>query len=71
MTEIYIDKADLNMYQLKPAPPKWDLQEYIVTYLKKQDNRYLAWFLHYYEKRLTTMCRNICESSLCRSILRI
>ena len=34
------------------APPKWDLQEYIVTYLKKQDNRYLAWFLHYYEKTL-------------------
>lgn len=50
MTEIYIDKADLNMYQLKPAPPKWDLQEYIVTYLKEKDNRYLAWFLHYYEK---------------------
>ena len=50
MTEIYIDKADLNMYQLKPAPPKWDLQEYIVTCLKKKDNRYLAWFLHYYEK---------------------
>ena len=52
MTEIYIDKADLNMYQLKPAPPKWDLQEYIVTYLKEKDNRYLAWFLHYYEKTL-------------------
>ena len=49
MTEIYIDKADLNMYQLKTAPPKWDLQEYIVTYLKEKDNRYLAWFLHYYE----------------------
>ena len=40
------------MYQLKPAPPKWDLQEYIVTYLKEKDNRYLAWFLHYYEKTL-------------------
>lgn len=52
MTEIYIDKADLNMYQQKPAPPKWNLQEYIVTYLKEKDNRYLAWFLHYYEKTL-------------------
>ena len=52
MTEIYIDKADLNMYQLKPAPPKWDLQEYIVTCLKEKDNSYLAWFLHYYEKTL-------------------
>ena len=52
MTEIYIDKADLNMYQQKPAPPKWDLQEYIVTCLKEKDNGYLAWFLHYYEKTL-------------------
>ena len=52
MTEIYIEKADLNMYQLKPAPPKWDLQEYIVNCLKEKDNRYLAWFLHYYEKTL-------------------
>lgn len=52
MTEIYIEKANLNMYQLKPAPPKWDLQEYIVTCLKEKDNRYLAWFLHYYEKTL-------------------
>ena len=52
MTEIYIEKADLKMYQLKPAPPKWNLQEYIVTYLKEKDNRYLAWFLHYYENTL-------------------
>lgn len=52
MTEIYIEKADLKMYQLKPAPPKLNLQEYIVTYLKEKDNRYLAWFLHYYENTL-------------------
>ena len=52
MKETYIDEKDLNMYRIVPAPPKWDLQEYIVTYLKEQDERYLAWFLHYYEKTL-------------------
>ena len=52
MKEKYIDEKKLNMYRIQPAPPKWDLQEYIVTYLKEQDERYLAWFLHYYEKTL-------------------
>ena len=52
MQEAYIDKNDLNMYRIQPAPPKWDLQEYIVTYLREQDERYLSWFLHYYEKTL-------------------
>ena len=52
MKEMYIDDKDLNMYRIQPAPPKWDLQEYIATYLKEQDERYLSWFLHYYEKTL-------------------
>ena len=52
MKETHIDEMDLNMYRIIPAPPKWDLQEYIVTYLKEQDERYLSWFLHYYEKKL-------------------
>lgn len=52
MKETYIDEKDLNMYRIVPAPPKWDLQEYIVTYLKEKDNCYFAWFLHYYEKTL-------------------
>ena len=52
MKETYIDEMDLNMYRIVPAPPKWDLQEYIVTYLKEKDERYLSWFLHYYEKTL-------------------
>ena len=52
MKETYIDEMDLNMYRIVPAPPKWDLQEYIVTYLKEKDARYLSWCLHYYEKTL-------------------
>ena len=50
--ETYIDEMDLNMYHIVPASPKWDLKEYIVTYLKDQDERYLSWFLHYHEKKL-------------------
>ena len=45
MNEKYIDEKDLNMYRMTPAPPKWDLQEYIVTYLKENDEQYLSWFL--------------------------
>ena len=71
MKETYIDEMDLNMYRIVPAPPKWDLQEYIVTYLKEKDERYLSWFLHYYEKRSIRTCKAICGSSLCRSILPI
>ena len=52
MKETHIDEMDLNMYRIVPAPPKWDLQEYIVTYLKEKDESYLSWFLHYYEKTL-------------------
>lgn len=40
------------MYHIVLASPKWDLQKYIVTYLKDQDDRYLSWFLHYHEKKL-------------------
>ena len=61
MKETYIDEMDLNMYRIVPAPPKWDLQEYVVTYLKEQDERYLAWFLHYYEK---TLNKNVQSYSL-------
>ena len=58
MKETHIDEMDLNMYRIIPAPPKWDLQEYIVTYLKEKDERYLSWFLHYYEKTLNKNVQN-------------
>ena len=39
-----------NMYQL-PSPPMVfdDLQEYIVLYVTEKDDKYFAWFLHFYE----------------------
>ncbi len=43
------------MYQLNPAPPKLPFQEYIRLYFEEQDNKYLAWFLHYYEKKLNAI----------------
>ena len=43
----------LQMFRLQPAPPKvQDLQEYIERYFAEKDNRYFAWFLHYYEAEL-------------------
>ena len=32
-----------------------DFQEYIVLYLAEKDEKYLGWFLHYYEPRLNTV----------------
>ena len=46
-------KKELYIYRLTPAPPpKNDLQEYITLYLAEKDDKYLSWFLHYYEPTL-------------------
>lgn len=54
MAEIYTEPKEFKRYALVPAPPKWELQEYIVAFFKEKDNKYLAWFLHYYENTLNT-----------------
>ena len=47
---------DLYLYRMKPAPPKMDdFQKYIAIYLAEKDEKYLSWFLHYYEPRLNTV----------------
>lgn len=51
MTDEYIT------YALVPAPPKWELQEYISAYIESRDNKYLSWFLHYYENTLNNNVR--------------
>lgn len=44
---------DLYLYRMKPAQPKKnDLQEYISLYRTEKDDKYLSWFLYYYEPRL-------------------
>ena len=46
---------DLYLYRMKPAPPKMDdFQKYIALYCAEKDEKYLGWFLHYYEPRLNT-----------------
>ena len=43
-------KKELQLYRLAPAPPKEnDLQKYILYYLSEKDEKYIVWFLHYYE----------------------
>ena len=46
-------EKELQLYRLAPAPPKEnDLQKYILYYLSEKDDKYIAWFLHYYERTL-------------------
>ena len=42
-------EKELYIYKLKPAPPKIHLQECIELFLKEKDDKYISWFLHYYE----------------------
>ena len=44
VSDMYIDKTELEMYRINPAPPKWDLQEYILAYKSENDEKYLNWF---------------------------
>ena len=51
-------EKDLHIYRLDPAPPKYEnYQEYFERYFAENDETYLAWFLHYYEKELNTKAR--------------
>lgn len=44
-------EKELYRYRLTPAPPKEnDLQKYILHYFSEKDDKYIAWFLHYYER---------------------
>ena len=46
-------EKELYIYRLTPAPPKEDdLQKYISNYLARKDDKYISWFLHYYERTL-------------------
>ncbi len=47
---------ELYLYRMKPAPPKMDdFQKYIALYCAEKDEKYLGWFLHYYETRINTV----------------
>ena len=46
-------EKELQLYRLAPAPPKEnDLQKYILYYLSEKDDKYISWFLYYYERTL-------------------
>ena len=51
-------EKDLHIYRLDPAPPKYEsYQTYFDLYFAEKDERYLSWFLHYYENELNTKAR--------------
>ena len=55
-------QKELYIYRLSSAPPrKDDLQEYIELYLAEKDEKYLSWFLHYYEPTLNTTVMGIVQ----------
>lgn len=55
-------QKELYIYRLSPAPPrKADLQEYIVLHFAEKDEKYLSWFLHYYEPTLNTTVMSIVQ----------
>ena len=55
-------QKELYIYRLSPVPPrKDDLQEYIELYLTEKDEKYLSWFLHYYEPTLNTTVMGIVQ----------
>lgn len=57
--DILLPKEDLWCYRLDPAPPKWDLQEYIAAFVKERDAQYFVWFLSYYESNLNKKIKSI------------
>ena len=51
-------EKDLHIYRLDPAPPKYQkYQMYFDLYFVEKDEKYLSWFLHYYENELNTKAR--------------
>jgi len=48
-------------YQLEPAPPKYELQQYIELYLAENEDCYFCWYLHYYEPYLNRSVRTAAE----------
>lgn len=51
-------EKDLHIYRLDPAPPKYEnYQQFFDKYFAENDETYLTWFLHHYEKELNTKAR--------------
>lgn len=56
-------EKELYIYRLTPAPPKeYDLQKYILNYLAQSDDKYISWFLHYYERTLNEKAMAIVQN---------
>ena len=55
-------EKELVIYRLTPAPPKEnDLQKYILNHLAQKEDKYISWFLHYYERTLNVKSMSIVQ----------
>ena len=51
-------EKDLKIYRLEQTPPKYEnYQEYFERYFAEKDEKYISWFLHYYENVLNSKAR--------------
>ena len=51
-------EKELYIYKQKPAPPKMKFQKYIRLYFEEKNDKYLMWFLHYYEPILNNAIKS-------------
>ena len=55
-------EKELVIYRLTPAPLREnDLQKYILNYLAEKNDKYISWFLHYYERTLNEKAMSIVQ----------
>ena len=58
--EIGISDSPYSMYQIKPKPPKMELNDCIVRYKETGNEFFFRCFLHYYEYRLNKRTESYC-----------
>lgn len=49
------------MFQLEPAPPKMELNDYVLLYKSTDDFEHIRFFLHRYENKLNYDVAKVCK----------
>ena len=58
----YKKYEDLYVYRMRKKPPKMPLNDYIAKYKESGDERFLQYFLHYYESAINDRTGAFCEN---------
>ena len=57
----YVPNEQLYMYRMKKKPPSMPLNDCIVQYKQTGDEKFLQYFLHFYESALNKRTEDFCE----------